>query len=157
MSFVAVPPSPASPDYSLVESDGWFPSIDCNVMREALRIGPTVTHERLVEAIKGGMLLIDGELRDWRLAREAEGAEVLSDVQPDQTIAGEHRLSALYVRAVRFAAAAELADLHRDLTATQEGQARADTAATTAQDYHKLATHAVRDIIGATRTAVELI
>lgn len=157
MSFVALPPDPASPDGSTVESDGWYPAIDCNKMRDALRIGEMVTNARLVEAIKGGQLTIEGELADWRAAREDDGATDLTEVDPSRMIGGDHRLTLLYTRAVRFAAAAELAELHRDLTATQDGQARADTEATTAQEYHRLATNAVRDILGTGRVAVELI
>lgn len=157
MSFVALPPSPASPDGSVVDGDGWYPAIAVGAMRDALRIGEIVTHARVVAAIAGGMLSIEGELAEWRALREEEGAASLDEVEPDRTLAGEHRLTLLYIRAVRFAAAAELAELHRDLTATQEGQARADTQATTAEDYRKLATHAVRDVLGVGRTAVELI
>ncbi|AIT79096.1 head completion/stabilization protein [Novosphingobium pentaromativorans] len=157
MAFLALPPDPASPEGFSVEGDGWFPAIDCNKMRDALRIGEMVTNARLVEAIKGGQLTIDRELADWRTAREDEGAADLTEVEPTRMIGGDHRLSLLYIRAVRFAAAAELAELHRDLTATQDGQARADTEATTAQEYHRLATNAVRDIIGTGRVAVELI
>lgn len=157
MSFVALPPVPASPDGSAVDGDGWYPAIDCNKMRNALRIGEMVTNARLVEAIKGGQVTIENELAAWRAAREEDGAADLTEVQPNRMIGGDHRLSLLYTRAVRFAAAAELAELHRDLTATQDGQARADTEATTAQEYHRLATNAVRDIIGTGRVAVELI
>ena len=157
MSFIALPPEPSSPEDALVEGDGWFPALDCNAMREALRIGDTVAHARLVEAIKGGQLTVERELADWRTAREADGAVDLASVDPDRTLGGDHRLTLLYTRAVRFAAAAELAELHRDLTATEEGQARADTEATTAQEYHRLATLALRDILCTGRVTVELI
>ena len=157
MSFVALPPAPASPANAEVAGDGWYPAIDCNAMRDALRIGEMVTHERLVEAIRGGQLTVEGELADWRTARLAEGAASLAAVEADRSSGGIHRLTLLYTRAVRFAAAAELAELHRDLTATQDGQARADTEATTALEYQRLATYAVRDIVGTRRNTVELI
>ncbi|CDO35835.1 head completion/stabilization protein [Novosphingobium sp. KN65.2] len=157
MSFIALPPDPASPDGSTVEGDGWYPAIDRNKMRDALRISTIVTDTRLVAAIMGGQLTIERELVNWRAAREDEGAAAMTEVEPTRTVGGEHRLSVLYTRAVRFAAAAELAELHRDLTATEDGQARADTEATTAQEYHRLATNAVRDILGTGRVAVELI
>ncbi|MCJ2189158.1 head completion/stabilization protein [Novosphingobium beihaiensis] len=157
MPFIALPPDPASPDGEVVAGDGWYPDIDVNAMRDALRIGELVTDARLIEAIKGGQLTIEGELEDWRAAREVEGAADLSAVDPARMTGGTHRLTLLYTRAVRFAAAAELSELHRDLTATETGQARADTAATTAPDYHRLATSAVRDILGTGRVAVELI
>lgn len=157
MSFVTLPPSPASPPATVVEGDGWFPDVDCTAIRNELRIGETVTHARLVAAIEGGIIAMDGELADWRAAQETAGALSLADVAPDRTINGKHRLTVLYTRAVQFAAAAELAELHRDLTATSEGRARAETQLLAAEDYRKLATWAVRDMIGTTRTAVELI
>lgn len=158
MSFVALPPSPASPAASVVPGDDWYPDIDCNAFRDALRLGGgMVTQERLVAAIEGAQVTVEGELATWRAAREAEGAATLAQVEPDRKSGGQHRLTLIYTRAVRMHAAAEIAETHRDLTATQDGQARADTEATTSQEYLRRATHAVRDIIGVTRTAVELI
>ena len=157
MSFSALPPSPASPPNSVVEGDGWWPDVDLNAMRDALRLTTTVTHPRLVGALEGGVISVTGELEAWRAAHEGEGATSLADVAPTRRIAGQHRLTLLYTRAVRFAAAAELAELHRDLTATQDGQARADTEETTAQEYLRLSTLAIRDILAVPRTAVELI
>ena len=157
MTFVALPASPTSPVNSVVAGDGWYPDIDVNAMRDALRITDQVTHARIVGAIEGGLLTVDGELAFWRATRESEGCANLEEVEPDRMLAGEHRLTVLYIRAVRFHAAAELAELHRDLSATTDGQARAEPQLLTAEDYRKLATLAVRDILGVPRVAVELI
>lgn len=157
MSFVALPASPTSPEDSVVAGDLWYPDIDCNAMRDALRITDQVTHARLVGAIEGGLLTVEGELAYWRALQEADGATNLAAVEQDRTIGGEHRLTLLYIRAVRFHAAAELAELHRDLSATTEGQTRAEPQLLTAEDYRKLATAAIRDILGVPRTTVELI
>lgn len=157
MSFVALPASPTSPEYSVVPGDGWYPDIDCNAMRDALRITDQVTHQRLVGAIEGGLLTVEGELAYWRATKEAEGCQALADVDPDRITGSEHRLTLLYTRAVRFHSAAELAELHRDLSATTEGQARAEPQLLTAEDYRKLATQAIRDILRTPRVAVELI
>ncbi len=154
--FSALPPDPASPPEELA-GDGFWPGLDPNLMRDELRLGTVVTHARLVGAIKGGMISIGIELADWRAKREAEGAANLAAVDPEDTIAGEHRLSLLYRRAVQFAAAAELAELHRDISATQDGADRAESEILTAREYNRLAIHAVRDVLGASRTAVELI
>lgn len=156
-SLIFLPPEPASPAHALVPGDGWYPDVDCNALRDALRIGEMVTHARLVAAVQGAQLTVEGELAQWRADQEANGAASLAAIAPARTIGGEHRLTVLYTRAVRFHTAAELAETHRDLTATQDGQARSDTEATTAEEYLRRATHAVRDIQGETRTAVELI
>jgi len=157
MSFVALPTSPTSPTGSVVAGDGWYPDIDVNAMRDTLRITDQITHARLVGAIEGGLLTVEGELAYWRATKEADSFEALEEVDEGRTVAGEHRLTLLYIRAVRFHAAAELAELHRDLSATTEGQARAEPQMLTAEDYRKLATQAVRDILGTPRVAVELI
>lgn len=157
MSFVALPPAPTSPDASKVDGDGWYPDIDCNTMRDALRITDQITHQRLVGAIEGGLLTVEGELAFWRATQESAGFATLAAVEPLRMIGGQHRLTLLYTRAVRFSAAAELAELHRDLSATTDGQTRAEPQTLTAEDYRKLATHAVRDILGTPRVAVELI
>lgn len=157
MTFVALPASPTSPANSVVAGDGWYPDIDVNAMRDALRITDQVTHARIVGAIEGGLLTVEGELAYWRATKEADSFETLEEVDPHRTIGGEHRLTVLYLRAVRFHAAAELAELHRDLSATTDGQARAEPQLLTAEDYRKLATQTVRDILGVPRVAVELI
>ncbi|WP_084390888.1 head completion/stabilization protein [Novosphingobium capsulatum] len=157
MSFVSVPPDPVSPPGSTMPGDGWWPDIDCNAMRDALRLGELVTHARLLGALEGGLLTVEGELAIWRAAREAEGCASLAEVEPARTIGGKPRAVVLYTRAVRCAAAAELAETHRDVTATTHGQARADDEKLTAADYRRMVTEAVRDLIGTTRVAIELI
>jgi hypothetical protein len=157
MTFVALPASPTSPTNSKVDGDGWYPDIDCNAMRDALRITDQITHARLVGAIEGGLLTAEGELAYWRAVKESEGFAQLSEIDPERTIGGEHRLTLLYIRAVRFHAAAELAELHRDLSATTDGQTRAEPQMLTAEDYRKHATAAIRDILDTPRATVELI
>lgn len=157
MSFVTVPPSPASPVSTVVAGDGWWPDIDCNTMRDELRIGDRVSHARLVAAIEGGMLTAESELSLWRAQQEAAGATALDQVEPARTINAQPRAVVLWTRAVRFAAAAELAELARDMSATDHGQAHAEAEVLTAADYRRLCTHAIRDLLGITRSTVELI
>ena len=155
--FVSVPAAPQSPENTVVVADGWFPEIDCNETRDVLRLGDVVTHARLEAALLGGMITVMGELAAWRAGHEAEGKTCLAQVAPETTIAGHNRHELLFRRAARFAAAAELAELHRDVTATKEGDDRADVQLLTASDYRRLSTWAIRDILKVTRTAVELI
>lgn len=157
MPFNALPPVPASPVGAIIAGDDFWPGIDANAMRDELRIGPIVTHARLAAAIKGGLISIDRELADWRAAREREGAAELAQVEPDRKLADTHRLSLLFTRAVQFAAAAELAELHRDISATQEGATRAESEVLTARDYRRLALEAVRDMLNVNRCAIELL
>ncbi|MBK6801638.1 head completion/stabilization protein [Novosphingobium sp.] len=154
---VAVPSPPASPTGTTVAADDFFPEIDCLAVRDALRLSDAVTHVRLVEAIRGGLITVLDQLTNWRAARLAEGYANLSEIEPDRIIDDATRLEHLFQRAVRFYAAAELAELHRDVSATEAGQARADIQLLTAADYRRLGIQAVRDMLGTSRIAVELI
>lgn len=157
MSFTAVPPAPQSPAGSVVSAGSWWPAIDLNAVRAVLRLGDTVPHARLVNAVQGAMITVLGELRDWQADRVAEGFAALAAIAPTPVIDGKTLPELSFVRAVQFAAGAEIADLYRAVSATNEANARADAQTLTADDYRRMCTHAVRDILGSTRTAVELI
>ncbi|WP_225206229.1 head completion/stabilization protein [Novosphingobium huizhouense] len=157
MSFVATPVPPSSPPSSVVPGDGFWPDIDVAAMRDALALGPGVPHARLLGAIEGGLLAVEGQLAEWRARAESAGATSLDQVEPDRTIAGEVRAVVLWTRAVRFAAAAEIADLHTEMSATGHGAAAAPEKRLTAADYRRLSTEAVRDLLGTSRCTVELI
>ncbi len=157
MSFVAVPPSPQSPANAVVTAGEWWPVIDCNEVRDSLRLSDIVTHQRLLDEIRGALITVTGDLASWRAAREAQGFEALSAIDADHQIDGLTQLELLFVRAVRFAAAATLAELHRGVGSTNEALTRADAEIQTAADYRRLSLQAVRDILGTTRVAVELI
>jgi Phage head completion protein (GPL) len=161
VTFVSVPPAPASPGKALVSAGDWWPEIDCNAMRDALRIGEIVTHERLVAEVQNGLLTVLGELREWKAARVLEGhaslAAFAAASAPGDEIDGVSHVEHLFVRAVRCTAAAGLVELHRDIAASEQGQNRSESNLQTAADYRRMATWALRDILGVTRTAVELI
>jgi hypothetical protein len=167
-ALIAVPPSPQSPAGSVVSAGDWWPSIDCNALRDSLRLGEVVTHARLLGAVQAGLVTVTGELAAWRAVQEEAGFASLALVAPADVLrieTGEAdedpvvatRLDLLFIRAVSMAAGAELAELHRDVTATQAGEARAEEQLMTAADYRRFCTWAIRDILGTTRTSVELI
>lgn len=151
MSLIALPPEPASPIGSTVAADGWFPDVDLNDMRDKLRVGKVVTHGRLTFAVEGALVTVQTELDAWKAAQVAAGADSLAAVPKGAM------LTVLFRRAVYFTAAAELAETYRDISATDDGDARAEEFVPVAADYRRMATHAIRDMIGTTRTAVELI
>lgn len=155
--FVPMPPAPQSPEASVVKADGWFPEIDVNEMRAAMRLRGEVPHPRLVEAIRGGILTATIDLSQWKAAWVEQGKASLSAVKPDDMIDEEHRLTMLFTRAVRFYAAAELADLARDSSATQDEVDRIDEESLIAPDMKRIALQAVRDMLGVGRCDVELI
>lgn len=170
---ISTPASPASPANSKVEADGWFPAVDCNILRDEVRLGENIVpHVRLVAAIEGAMLHAFRQLLDWRAERASAGAATLADV-PDTiivageavavTINGEPRAVILWDRIVRYYAAAEIADGYRDLIATDQQSQRSDERRLSADDYRRMAHNAVADLlsIGAdapvARNSVELI
>ncbi len=155
--FVAIPPPPQSPEGATIAADGWFPAIDANAMRDSMLLRLDVPHARLVAAIYGALLTVTGDLANWKDGHVAAGAAGLGEVEPLVTVGGEHRLTLLFMRAVRFAAAAELADLARDSAATQEAVDRLAEETTTAQEMRRQSIAAIRDMLKVTRVAVELI
>ena len=148
MSFIATPPEPASPPASVVAADGTFwPDVDVNALRAALRLGDSVvSHERLTAAIEGAVATLMLELRAWRAAQETAGAAALATVEPDSQINGDPMSVALWQRAVRFHAAAEISDAYADLTATDEGGQRGAERRTVADDYRRQGITAVRQL-----------
>jgi len=161
--FVASPP-PAEPDpeapevppFDLVAGDDWYPGITLTQIRDAVRVPTAVTDQRLRDAVRNAMLSVRRELRTWKTAWVAAGTAALVDVD-DETIDGESALELLYRRAVCSYAAADLAETHGDIAATGDGRDRNAERAIPADEHRRNATHACRDILGVTRTSVELI
>lgn len=159
--------SPAPPDSapgSTVAMGPFWPEIALADVRDIMRVGgTTIPDPRLIEALRAAIVSVDEELADWKAAQLDAGYETLLDV-PSATMAADGsgvptltRLSWTWRRAVLAMATADLTETHRDLTATREGAARAEEIMPTADDHRRNATHAIRDILGVPRTAVELI
>lgn len=127
-------------------------------MRDAIRLRGDVPHERLVAAIEGAIISVMQDLAGWQIDRigESEGAATLASIDTDQ-IAGRGRIALLWERAVRFAAAAELTEMARDMSVTNDAAQRLEDEVPVAAEMRRLSILAVRDILGTTRTAVELI
>lgn len=144
---ISTPPSPASPADSKVAADGWFPDVDCNDLRDEVRLGEgIVPHKRLVAAIEGAMLHAFRALSDWRTTHAAAGIASLADVPDTVTIGGDPRPVVLWRRIVRYYAAAEIADGYRDLIATDQQSQRSDERRVSADDYRRMAHAAVADL-----------
>lgn len=169
---ISTPPSPASPVDSKVTVDGWFPDVDVNELRKAVRMGENiVTHERLVAAIEGAILTALRNLSLWRAAHASAGIASLEDV-PDTVdiggaptpveINGEPRTVILWQRIIRHYAAAQIADEYRDLVATDQQIQRSDEQTITGDQHRRMGHNAVADLqsIGGDtvlRNSVELI
>lgn len=150
---VADTPAPAS---TPIANDGFLPDIDVASFREVARIRDAVTAPRAREALIGAMIATARDLAPWVAARRAEGAEALTDVAAP-TIDGQSILINAYRRAIFCYAKADLVEGYRDVDTTQAGQRRAEDLDGTPGELRRDAIHAIRDILGVGRTAVELI
>lgn len=155
--FVSSPAPAATPPGELLACGPFWPDIDINHFRDAQRIGGTsIPTPRLRDALLGAVMAVESDLADWRAAQETGGFASLAAV-PSAQIGAEKRAVLLWRRAVYAMATADLVETHRDVTATGTGQAAAGELDLRAEDHRRNATHAIRDILGRTRTAVELI
>jgi len=153
---INAPQAPASPEDAVIAGDGFYPDIDANAMRSDLRIDDTVTHEQLVAAVEGAIIYVTGQLASWRAEQEEAGFATIAAVNA-ATVNGKNRLEMLYARAVRFQASSEIWELHRAISATSDGQSRANNDELSSDEYERQATLAIRQITGVTQSAVELI
>ena len=154
--FVAQPGGTIDPSEDIVAGDAFWPGLSLTEFRATTRMSYAVDETRLRDAVRGGMLNVRGQLRVWKAGHVLLGANTLADID-DETVDGESALELLYARAVFFYAAADLIESHAPVSATNEGRERIDDDLPSADHCRRTATHAVRDILGVTRTAVELI
>lgn len=146
MTGLVSPPPGVDPVNAIVVADGWFPPVALAAVRAPLRLGDgAVSTQRLTEAVEGAMLTAFRELACWRTTQIAAGHANLSAVT-ELTLNSRNRAVVLWERIVRTFAAAELADLHRDLSATDDGLNRAEERGLTADDYRRMAYAAVADL-----------
>lgn len=145
--FVSTPAAPASPLGSSVAADGWFPAVDLNALRAKIRIGDgTVTDPRLITAIEGAMLTAFRALAGWRTKQVLAGAATLNEIGVAE-INNKRPAVLIWERIILYYAAAELADTHRDISATDQGNIRADEEMRTADEYRRMGHYAVADML----------
>lgn len=160
MSFVAIPPAadadqPPVPEATIV-NDGFFPDIEPGAVREAARIPTSITPARLRAAILGAIMTVRADLDVYATVQQAAGHATLADV-PAPGLDGESVQLIRYHRAVALYAKAELIERHRDFDTTSAGGSQADELTPSIGDLRRDALHAVRDILGKSRTTVDLI
>ena len=157
MSFIATAPASSTPpDSATVANDGFFPDIDLNHMRAAVRLDGTVTNERLRDATVAAVLLVNDELAAWKASAIAAGREKLVDV-PAPEVGGETINLVRYRTAVYRYARADLVERYRDFDATKSGVDQAEKLECSADDDRRAAKWSIRDLLGRPRSTVELI
>lgn len=152
----SIVPPPASTDEPIILNDGWFPDIDPGAIRQQWRIREVVLPARLREAVLAAIITVGNDLSAWQAARAAEGHATLAAV-PAPQIGGESRILALYRRAVGCLVKAELQERYRDFDQTGAGQRDVTELDQSVGELRRDARHAIRDLLGRSRTAVDLI
>jgi len=160
MTFVARPPAseieqPPKEETAVV-NDGFFPDIDPASVRDAARIPTSITPARLRAAILAAIMTVEIDLRAFAADSIAAGHATLAAV-PAPQLDGQSVQSVRYQRAIALYAKAELIERHLDFDTTAAGGAEGNDAATAIGSLRRDAMHAVRDMLGVTRTTVELI
>jgi hypothetical protein len=150
VSFIA--PAPVTPESDLPHHPFW-PAISPVDFRAVMSLDGTITAPRLIFALTEAVVLVNGELRAWRLAREAGGHTTLDDVPDDDP----GRLAHLYTRAIYERAKADLMERLIGFSATADGQKRAEQQDPAIDDHYRNSIWAIRDLLGARRTTVEMI
>jgi hypothetical protein len=160
MSFVARPSASeieAPPEAELtIVNDGFFPDIDPAQVRDVARIPTSMTAPRLRAAIIGAVMTVLADLRTFAASSIAAGHATLEAVPAAQIDGTSVRVHA-YRRAIALFAKAELIERHRDFDSTAAGANQASELEGSVADLRRDAQHAIRDILGRTRTTVDLI
>ena len=151
--------APADATDTTITNDGWFPDVDTAEARDILRLDGTVTDARLTDALVSAIGSVNTELADWRVLQlDVNGAAYakLADVPADK-INNVSRYVDLYQRAVRCTAGAHLVERFRNFDVTDSGQKKADEQTPSIDELRRDARWAIRDILGVSRSTVELI
>lgn len=148
--------APADATDATITNDGWWPDIDPAKARDILRLDGTVTDPRLADALINAVGSVNAELAEWKVTQVALGIETLADVEAPQ-VGGDSLYVALYQRAVRCTAGAELVERFRTFDLTDSGQKKAEEQTPTIDELRRDARWAIRDILGQARSTVELI
>lgn len=135
-------------------NNGFYPDIDLERARSALRLDGSVTEARLEQAAISAVIEINADLKP--LAEKYKDHATLADVPADE-INGDSVMLHLYRRAVYCNIGAELAERYRSYDTTAAGNQRADDLTPSIDEYRRDARFAIRDLLKRVRVTVELI
>lgn len=139
-----------------VKNDGFFPDIDTIQIRLDARIIDAVTFDRLKQTVIRSMLTINRDLKAWKAEQLKAGYTSLSDVPADR-IADQSVYVASYYQALLSLVRADMIERFRDVDTTGKGHKDVDDLTPAIGELKRDARHAIRDILGKTRTTIALI
>lgn len=147
--------APAAAPYPIT-NDGWWPDLDGEAVRAALRLDASISDTRLEVALVNAILSVNDELSAYKDAQLANGHANLAAV-PGPLIQDIKRPVHHYRRAVYCTAGAELAERYRTYDSTNAGDKNAEELTPSIDEYRRDARWAIRDLLGASRATVELL
>ncbi|MDZ5457011.1 head completion/stabilization protein [Azohydromonas lata] len=148
----ATPEKPSRP----VTNDGWWPDVDLVQLRERSRLDASVTDTRLRFSVVIACFDVNQQCWEWRRVQEAAGALSLDEVSAPE-IDGQSVLVTLYLRAVTCATQVDLIERYRGVDTTAGSDRKADAMDCSVDDLRRDMRWAVNDLIGRSRSTVELI
>jgi hypothetical protein len=152
------PPEDPAPLGTLRADDAFWPAIDLAELRAALRLDGTVTAERLRHAATEALAHAMDELAAWAAVQRLDGHPTLADV-PARRIDGRSVQVQRFMRAICGMTHASLLERYADYDSTGRARKSHDEPLRDAQaeQHRRDARWAIRDLLGLSRTTVELI
>ena len=139
-----------------ISNGDFWPEINGQHLRAAMRITDSVTDDRLEVAAVNAMIEANRELAGFRDAQIAQGFSSLADV-PAEKIKDESQKLHLYRRVIYCNALAELVERYSSFDATNSGEKKVTEEETSADQLRRDARKALRSLIGISHTTVELL
>lgn len=152
----AVAVAGVEPQEKIITCGAFWPDIDPGQCRMEMRLDGTVTAPRLRAALIAAIDQVQGNLSTWSKQQRALGHATLVATNPRE-IDGINLNEWRFKRAVYCYAAANLQERMRGFDSTHEGHTRADALTDPIDDHRRDGRWAVSDILGESRTYVELI
>lgn len=141
---------------SKISNISFFPAIDINDVRKTQRLDGTITNERLKRAITSAIVSVNDDLHAWRVNHQSSGVASINDLDAEK-INGESRYLTLYNIAIYNLANALLNEQYINFDATAKAKTDIDTNIESAGNLYRNARYAIRDILGKSRSTMELI
>jgi hypothetical protein len=139
-----------------ISNISFFPAINISDVRKTQRLDGTVTTERLKAAITSAIIAVNDDLYSWRITKQAAGITSINDLS-DQQINGESKYLLLYKHAVYSWANALLNEQYINFDATAKAKGDIEPSIDSIGNLYRNARYAIRDILGKSRSTMELI
>ncbi|WP_296250296.1 head completion/stabilization protein [Pseudomonas sp. UBA4194] len=139
-----------------ITNDDFWPDIDGNNLRAAIRMDGSVSDVRLEVATVNALIEVNAELEQLKASHLVSGHITLADV-PAPQVQGQSKWVWQYKRAIYCTAGAELAERYRSYDSTAEGSKNADELTPSVDEFRRDARFAIRNLLGIGHSTIDLI